>query len=49
VLLRYAEAVHVDVEIASIGRTCFMQRIGQARVGGVDDEVTWANCFKLGA
>lgn len=46
-LFWYAETVHAHVEIAMTGRIGFVQRIGQTGVGGVDDEVTGATCFKL--
>ena len=45
-LFWYAETVHAHVEIAMTGRIGFVQRIGQVRVGGVDDEVTGATCFQ---
>jgi hypothetical protein len=47
VLFWYVETVHAHVEIAMTGRIGFVQRIGQTRVGGVDDEVKPA--FKLAA
>ena len=48
-LFRYAETVHVDAEMTRIGRIRFVQRIGQACVGGFDDEGSWMTCFKVGA
>jgi hypothetical protein len=46
VLFWYVETVHAHVEIAMTGRIGFVQRIGQTRVGGVDDEVTGANLLQ---